>query len=259
MARLDALTAAYADQNAALIEWLDGLPSTAWERPSRLAGWTVRELGFHATDMTAVVVRALDAGRIKHEPLSIAQYTEAWQAAADEIAARDRAAATDVEPAGVIANARDARAAVLAALASVTGDPVVPGRRGPLRLSDLMITRVNEAVVHSVDLSASVPDHDPVPMDRHALGVACRMLTGILGERVPGHSVEVRVPPYSAVQCVEGPRHTRGTPPNVVEVDAMTWIELATGRIGWGAALADGRLRISGERADISEHLPVLA
>jgi hypothetical protein len=85
------------------------------------------------------------------------------------------------------------------------------------------------------------------------------MLTAILAERVPGHTVEVRVPPYSAVQCVEGPRHTRGTPPNVVEVDAMTWIEIATGRASWDAALASGRLRISGERADISAHLPVLS
>lgn len=253
------MTAAYAAQNAALIDWLERLPPQDWEQPSRLPGWTVRELGFHATDMTAVVVRALAGGGMKQTPLSIAKYTEAWREAADEIAARDRASARDIEPAGVIANARSARADVLAALAAVTGDPVVAARRGPLRLTDLMVTRVNEAVVHSIDLSASVPDREPVQMDRQALGVACRMLTGILGERVPGHSVELRVPPYSAVQCVEGPRHTRGTPPNVVEVDAMTWIELATGRVGWAAALADGRLRTSGERADISEHLPVLA
>jgi hypothetical protein len=85
------------------------------------------------------------------------------------------------------------------------------------------------------------------------------MLTGILAERVPGHSVELRVPPYAAVQCVAGPRHTRGTPPNVVEVDAMTWVELATGRAEWADAVAAGRVRASGERADISAHLPVLS
>src|SRR5947208_8011158 len=109
MARLDALTAAYADQNAALIDWLDGLPPPAWERPSRLPGWTVRELAFHATDLTAIVVRALAGGGSKQAPLSIAQYTAAWRPAAEEIAARDRAAASDVNPPAVIANARRAR------------------------------------------------------------------------------------------------------------------------------------------------------
>jgi hypothetical protein len=69
----------------------------------------------------------------------------------------------------------------------------------------------------------------------------------------------VRVPPYSAVQCIEGPRHTRGTPANVVEADAVTWIELATGRAAWVDAVRSGRLRASGERADISAHLPVLS
>jgi hypothetical protein len=71
--------------------------------------------------------------------------------------------------------------------------------------------------------------------------------------------VEVRVPPYAAVQCVDGPRHTRGTPPNVVETDPLTWLELATGRVGWAATAAAGRLVASGERADLSAYLPVLA
>jgi hypothetical protein len=85
------------------------------------------------------------------------------------------------------------------------------------------------------------------------------MLTGVLAERVPGHTVEVRVPPYAAIQCVDGPRHTRGTPANVVEADAVTWVELATGRMAWAEAVGTGRVSASGERADISEHLPVLS
>ena len=72
----------------------------------------------------------------------------------------------------------------------------------------------------------------------------------------PGRSVEVRVPPYVAVQCVEGPRHTRGTPPNVVETDPLTWLGLCCGRVQWGEAVRDGRLRASGERADLSGLLP---
>jgi hypothetical protein len=79
----------------------------------------------------------------------------------------------------------------------------------------------------------------------------------VLAELVPGRAVEVRVPPYAAVQCVAGPRHTRGTPPNVVEMDAVTWVSLAAGRLAWAQAVADGRIRASGPRADISGYLPL--
>jgi len=81
----------------------------------------------------------------------------------------------------------------------------------------------------------------------------------VLAERSPGASVEVRVPPYAAVQAVAGVRHTRGTPPAVVELDAETWIALATGRVTWTDAEADGRVRASGERADLSPLLPLEA
>ena len=78
-----------------------------------------------------------------------------------------------------------------------------------------------------------------------------------LTEIAPGHSVEVRVPPYAAVQVVEGVRHRRGTPPALVESDARTWLLLAAGRMTWADALASGALRASGERSDLSVHLPL--
>src|SRR5688572_25308706 len=93
--------------------------------------------------------------------------------------------------------------------------------------------------------------------DRPTVRAAVRDLLSTLRARVPGRSVEVRVPPYGAVQCIAGPRHTRGTPPNVVEMDPTTWIELATGRLPWADAVAAGRIRASGNRADLSEHLPL--
>jgi uncharacterized protein (TIGR03083 family) len=257
--KLATARAAYLVQQRNVVDWLLALPPDIWNRSSRLAPWTVRELGFHVTDMTAVVVRALAAGRVRDKALTIAAYTSAWPAAAPEIAQRDRDAAHGLTPGEVIANAAGARADLLSALDATPGDPVVLARRGPLRLSDLMITRVNELVVHSLDLSAPVPEREPVALDTGAIGISTRMLTGILAERVPGHSVELRVPPYAAIQCVAGPRHTRGTPPNVVEVEPVTWIEIATGRSSWADALESGRLRASGDRADISEHLPVLS
>jgi hypothetical protein len=80
----------------------------------------------------------------------------------------------------------------------------------------------------------------------------------VLAERAPGASVEVRVPPYAAVQAIAGVRHTRGTPPAVVELDAGTWIRLATGDLAWADAVGEGRVRASGERADLSPLLPLL-
>jgi len=79
----------------------------------------------------------------------------------------------------------------------------------------------------------------------------------VLEARAPGHSVEVRVPPFAAVQVVPGVRHTRGTPPAVVETDPRTWIALATGDLAWADAEEQGLLRASGERADLSPYLPL--
>ena len=78
-----------------------------------------------------------------------------------------------------------------------------------------------------------------------------------LAERAPGAAVEVRVPPFAAVQCIPGVRHTRGTPPAVVETDASTWIALATGEQTWAEATAAGAVRASGERSDLSVWLPL--
>jgi hypothetical protein len=98
---------------------------------------------------------------------------------------------------------------------------------------------------------------DPEGVPRTTLAVAVRWSLEELADRAPGHATEVRVPPFGAVQCVEGPRHTRGTPPNVVETDAATWLALVTGGLGWGEAVGSGRVRASGSRADLSALLPL--
>lgn len=96
-------------------------------------------------------------------------------------------------------------------------------------------------------------------VDRTTLALAVRYTLQLLAEQAPGGTVEVRVPPHGAVQCVEGPKHTRGTPPNVIETDAATWLALATGDLSWTDARAAGRVRASGQRADLDGLLPVLA
>ncbi|MGV1034033.1 MAG: sterol carrier family protein [Microbacteriaceae bacterium] len=113
---------------------------------------------------------------------------------------------------------------------------------------------------------ARIPDHDGraalaaslgAEPSRLELALAVRYTLQLLAERAPGNSVEVRVPPFGAVQCVEGPRHTRGTPPNVIETDPATWLYLATGREGWADALAAGKVLASGSRANLEGLLPV--
>ncbi len=92
---------------------------------------------------------------------------------------------------------------------------------------------------------------------REELARAVRVSLRALARIAPGAAVEVRVPPFAAVQCGAGPRHTRGTPPNVVETDPRTWLELATSRLTWTDAITDGRVRASGPRADLSDWLPL--
>jgi hypothetical protein len=92
---------------------------------------------------------------------------------------------------------------------------------------------------------------------RAVVGLAVKTTARWLAQQVPGRSVELRVPPHVAVQCVPGPRHTRGTPPNVVETDAATWLRLATGQVTWEDAVAEGKVAASGNRADLSPHLPL--
>ena len=92
---------------------------------------------------------------------------------------------------------------------------------------------------------------------RAVVGTAVKTTARWLAQQVPGRSVELRVPPHVAVQLVPGPRHTRGTPPNVIETDAATWLRLASGATTWDDAVAEGKVSASGNRADLRAHLPL--
>ncbi|WP_072314448.1 sterol carrier family protein [Agrococcus sp. Marseille-P2731] len=116
-------------------------------------------------------------------------------------------------------------------------------------------------------MAKRIPDLDGMDAVRAALApgasrpetaLAVRYTLQCLAERAPGKSVEVRVPPFGAVQAVEGPGHTRGTPPNVIETDVATWLALASGREGWADAMGRGAVHASGVRADVSAWLPLV-
>ena len=181
----------------------------------------------------------------------------AWPPAAAEISEVTVKASARVWPDEVLTAWDRADALLPPTVGLLPDDFVVRAPRGPLRAGDYLATRVNELVVHSGDLSRSLPDLEPVPVDRRALAVSCRMLTTVFGERNPGHSVEVRVPPFAAVQAIEGPRHTRGTPANVVETGPATWVLVAAGRLPYPDAVAPGLMKASGLRADLGPYLPL--
>lgn len=105
----------------------------------------------------------------------------------------------------------------------------------------------------------AVWQEDPEAATATVIRTAVRFTLEELADVAPGNAVEVRVPPDGAVQAVAGPRHTRGTPPNVVETDPQTWLLLASGGLTWAQAVASGAVRASGERADLSGWLPLQA
>lgn len=108
----------------------------------------------------------------------------------------------------------------------------------------------------AVRAAAAALDRDGGP-GSELLREAARAGLRALAAKAPGRSVEVRVPPWAAVQCIPGPRHTRGTPSAVVETDPVTWVGLASGRVDFADAVADGRVRAGGQRSDLSALLPL--
>jgi len=181
-----------------------------------------------------------------------------WSAAAapraSDVDERTRALADAHDPVALLERTA---AEYAEAVAPEPDDRLVPVLPGAMPLADFLVTRCLELVVHGDDLAAATGT--TIPFDRQALAATTRLLADTLADRAPGGSVELRIPPFAVVQCVAGPKHTRGTPPNVVETDPLTWIRLATGRTSWAEELAAATVGASGERSDIGGFLPLLS
>lgn len=133
-----------------------------------------------------------------------------------------------------------------------------PRRRTPVAAGRAALARWSAAAAEvATESAADSPAAASTELDPRTVATAVRFTLEELSVRVPGRSVEVRVPPYGAVQCIPGPTHTRGTPPNVVETTATTWLALATGTLTWAEAFERGELRVSGTRADLTAYLPI--
>jgi uncharacterized protein (TIGR03083 family) len=237
--------------------WLSGVAPSGWGQPSALAGWTLAELVQHIAMSALRSTHLVLADPSPDKPVTLDRYVSGYAAAAAEIRDREVGAAAGREPAEILADLYEQRDLVAAAVADPPPARAVRGPRGPLSPADWLVSRAIELVVHADDLSRSLPGRDPVELDRGALRLVTQSCADLLAARAPGRSLELRVPPYAAVQCVEGPRHTRGTPPNVVETTPLIWIRLAAGRLSWNDAVTGGSVRASGERADLTRWLPL--
>ncbi|MER6051362.1 sterol carrier family protein [Streptomyces sp. NPDC001793] len=245
-----AVTAQYAHVRRAVGE----LTPTQLALPTRLGDWTVRELAAHLSMAVGSVTRALRQPAPAAAEVTLLDWPSATAQHAtgtDEFVHR---LAGEQDPVELLERTAEEYAE---AVASEPDDRVVPSHPGAMLLADYLVTRCVELVVHTDDLAVALGRD--IPFDRQALATTTRLLADALAAKAPGGSVEVRVPPFAVVQCVEGPRHTRGTPPNVVETDPLTWIRLATGRTGWAEAVAAAAVGASGERADLGALLPVMS
>lgn len=256
-ARLTAQVEVYLRQRDALHEWLTELSASDWSRPSVLAGWDVRTLVGHLIVCTAGVgARLMQTS--SQPPRPLAEYVRGYAAAAEDISRRAVDESAGRSPQDMLAALRVHGDAMRSAAAQASDRLVIDAPRGPITSADWLTSRLIEIVVHSDDLSRSLSERVPVPIIRPATATVTRTLAELLAAQAPGRSVEVRVPPFVAVQAITGPRHTRGTPPNVVETDPTTWLRLATGRSAFTDAVADGSARASGNRADLTPYLPLL-
>jgi len=247
----DAATACVT-QWTAIASAVELLPDEAFGRPTALPGWRVAELVAHLAMCASSPARWLSDPAPSKAETDAANYVLCLGEAAGDVDLRTRERAGTKPPGVLRAEVRLAVDELAAVVAVTDAGRVIPTRLAPMRFDEFLISRTVEGVVHGLDLDPVV---DPDPL---ALRLTTKVLLAALVTKAPGHTVEVRVPPIAAVQCVEGPRHTRGTPSNVVEADPLTWVRLAAGRLTWAAAVADGRVSASGERSDISALLPLL-
>ncbi|MEU5399820.1 sterol carrier family protein [Streptomyces sp. NPDC005963] len=223
-------------------------------RPTRVGERTVRELAADTALTADGILRSLDLPAPPRVELALVDWpadTAPLRLLLDGTARSFAAAEPDLGALYARTADRLARA-----LDGVSPDRLLALPSGAMRLGDFLVTRTVELTVRTDDLNDALGLR--IPHERQALAACTRLLADVLARKAPGGSVEVRVPPYAVVQCVEGPRHTRGTPPNVVETDPLTWARLATGRTTWAEARDAAQVSASGERADLAAFLPLL-
>ncbi|MEU6661805.1 sterol carrier family protein [Streptomyces sp. NPDC046821] len=243
-------------QFAAVRETVEALTPEQLAAPTRLGDWTVRELAAHFTMAVGMLPRSLAEPAPDRADLELLDYPKLTAPAAPAVAERVQELARSAPLSELYAEVSAGLDRYLPA--GLDAERPIAHRVGSMTLTTALVTRAVELAVHTDDLNDALPELG-LPVERQLLAAATRFLADALAVKAPGASTEVRIPPFAVVQCIEGPRHTRGTPPNVVETDPLTWLRLATGRTAWKTAVDDALVSASGERADLEALLPIMA
>lgn len=239
-----------------------------YERPVALPGWDLRLLLGLGVWQLSEMGHQLERPSVTR-PVTLEHYASHLLAAAPH--RRDRAGVIAAGDSGprlaeiLVARAED----IVAAVREGALPPLVDTGAGQLSLLDYLRVHVTEVVMFADDLQQMLADQGrpAQPLGRGPIAAAVRALADLLAARVPGQAIEVRVPPHAAVQIgdptapagsVPAPRHTRGTPPAVIEMEPAVFLRLVTGRLTWSEAVAGHAIRASGLRADLSPVLPLV-
>lgn len=232
-------------------------PVTLGNRPVMLGNWDVRALTGHLVQMISSTTEALNRPTTTR-PVTLDAHMRTRRHSITRIDAEMR---RTIGNDGGPTLARQLQAQISDLQYTLSGElpSAVELHLEAVRPLDLLRTVLIEFVVHSNDLSHAVGDEVPVPLDPQAVIEVARVYAELLGRAWPGRTLEVRVPPATAVQVAAldgGSTHTRGTPPNVIEMDPHTWIDLASGRLTWERAIENRRVSRSGAHTNLG---PLLA
>ncbi|WP_141211165.1 sterol carrier family protein [Enemella dayhoffiae] len=251
--------AAMVEQSGHLADFLDLLRPDDLGRRTIRPGWDVATMAAYPVVMQAAALQALDRptaarpSRLADFFSGLRPWLHRQQDLAGELARHDTLD-------GLRTRYRQDLVELADRLEQEDVPPAVETDQHPLKFLDLVRVLSVQLVVHCDDLVESLPDRGPMRWSRSCRADAVRALTDVLATRHPGQSIEVRVPPFAAVQCgtgTEDPRHTRGTPPTVVECDPLVLVRLCVGRIEYAEATRTGAVRASGSRSDLSSWLPL--
>ena len=254
-----ALLAAVQEQAGLIADLVATIPDDAFDRPTRAGSWTVAVLVTHLARVHSSVLDVLARPVTGPPELTARDYFGVARSYAPDVSRLAGEQAAGKTPVQLREGLAEACAAGVTALAETDEHRVVQTRGGAMTLRELTWTRLVEQVVHVLDLRAALlADEAQAWLSPSGMTLACRLIAERAVDAEPGGAVELRVPPRVAVQLGAGSKHTRGTPPNTVETDQVTFVELAAARISWADAVRTGRLRVKGDRADLSRLLPLL-
>lgn len=241
-----------------LVDIVERLEPEEWQRPTRLDAWNVAGLVSHIAGTVGWL--STYASKVVATPAEVDSLS--YFASYDDtgVGTATQRRADETTPAHIVDWLRANIAKAHALIAERDPDEVIAGGGASIRFEDMVTTRLVEAVVHGLDLAAATStsfEQDPA-----ALKQVAKWCGKLLERSHKGKTIEVRVPPATAVQIAgpegDGPKHKRGTPPNTVEMNPTTWIELASGRLSWADAVSSYRVSASGRLADLDFVLPLM-